>query len=99
MECPICKSEMEHWNDYMDYTLMESENKCTQCEQYIEHFSTGGYEVGIKVDERWFTWQWYYDTPANEYKEIEQQMEAAAMEAMIHLKRDTMDHIYREEFE
>jgi len=72
---------MEHWEDYMDFTLMEREDKCIQCGKYTEHFITGGYEVGVKTnDDQWATWQWSYDTPRTEVKEIEREIEIAILD-------------------
>jgi YD repeat-containing protein len=67
MKCPICDAEMQRDDDYMDFTLMEREDKCVDgCGRYVEYFVTGNYEVGIKtLDGGWHTWQWSYASQSN----------------------------------
>jgi len=73
---------MENYTDYMDHIIMETEDKCIDgCKQYAEHFITGGYEVGVKYNGHWFTWQWSYNSPLNEVKSIEQEIEKAVIKA------------------
>jgi len=69
MKCPICDTEMEHWSDYMDHILLESEYKCLE-EHYLEHFITGATEIGVKVGAKWLHWAWYYDSPSDECEQI-----------------------------
>ena len=82
MKCPVCNSEMENYTDYMDHIIMETEDKCIDgCKQYAEHFITGGYEVGVKYDGNWFTWQWDYAYPIDKVKIYNQEIEKAVTKA------------------
>jgi len=53
--CPICKSKLEYWNDYLEHILLEEESECIQC-GFLEYFGFGLYQVivGGKY------WGWSY---------------------------------------
>ena len=84
MKCPICNIEMERFEDRMDFTIMETEDKCIDgCKQYAEHFITGGYEVGVKYDGNWFTWQWDYAYPLDKVNAYKQEIKKAVAKARL----------------
>ena len=68
--CPICDNPLEHYEDYMDYILLESRDECTSC-RYLDYYLTGGYQVMVGD----VLWQWSYATPqevrASHYAEID----------------------------
>lgn len=81
--CPICNTKLEHFEDYMDWILMESDDTCKDgCKRYSHHFITGNYEIGIANDcGKWKTWQWSYNSPKEEQTAIEVEIDAAIVQA------------------
>ena len=82
MKCPICNIEMERFEDRMDFTIMETEDKCADgCQQYAEWFITGNYAVSVKYDGSWFTWKWDYAYPPDKVNVYRQEIKKAVAKA------------------
>jgi len=53
MNCPICGQETEHETDYLEYTLMESHDRCPTG-HWGRDYVTGSEGEWFKVDDRTF---------------------------------------------